>query len=141
MQKKPDLKSVTSESRWVRELDHLLPVGMKHGQREMHETIKKVLRLAKRSTRGDGLKRIRNLRGHLEPLESGQSEHQSRTGIRFADLASFSSPPVAHCGSGQVINRAQNLSFPIARLPAKDQSPLVQELFLTLFPAGGSFIK
>jgi hypothetical protein len=37
---------------------------------------------------------------------------------------------MAHCGSGRVINRVQNLSFPIAPLPAKDQWPLVQEIFM-----------
>lgn len=141
-QKEPDLKRVTSESRWIRELDHLLSVGMKHGRREMHETIKKVLRLATRSTRGDGLKRIRNLRGESRTLgvRPVGTPKQNRDTIRRLGIVLFAEGGALR-GSGQVINRAQNVSFPIARLPAKDQWPFVQELFLTLFPAGGSFIS
>lgn len=79
MEKETDLERATLESMWIRELDHLLLVGMKHGRRGVHEAIEGVLRLATGLTRGDCQTRIRHLRRHLGSLESDQTGHQSET--------------------------------------------------------------
>jgi hypothetical protein len=79
MEKESDRKRATSDSRWMRELDHLLSAGVKHGPTGVHEAIERVLRLATGLTPGDCWRRIRYLRRHIAPSESGQAEHQSRT--------------------------------------------------------------
>jgi len=79
MEKETDLERATLESMWIRELDHLLLVGTKHGRRGVHEAIEGVLRLATGLTRGDCQTRIRYLRRHLGSLESDQTGHQSET--------------------------------------------------------------
>ena len=78
MQKGSDQKPTTSESRWVRELDYVLSVGMKHGRRGVHEAIQRVLCLGVGLTRGEVLKRVRYLRRHLGRLESERTEDQKR---------------------------------------------------------------
>lgn len=78
MQKGSDQRPTTSESSWIRELDHILLVGMKHGRKGVHEAIERVLRLGVGFTRGDCLKRIRYLRRHLGRLETGWAEDRRR---------------------------------------------------------------